>query len=48
MFINEEEWTIVALWTVEIFFEIVQWWERNPVWGAVFSWASTAILVKNV
>lgn len=48
MFITEEEWTIIALWTVEIFFEIISWWERNPVWSAVFSWASTAILVKNV
>lgn len=48
MFISEEEWTVVALWMVEVFFEIVSWWERNPAWGSVFTWASTAILVNNV
>lgn len=48
MFISEEEWTIIAAWTVVIFFEIVAWWERNPAWGAVYVWASTAILIKNI
>ena len=48
MFLTEEQWTIVALWTVEIFNEVVAWWERNPVWGAVFAWANGAILAKNI
>lgn len=48
MFLSEEEWTIVTLWAVEIFFEIISWWERNPVWGSVFTWASSAILDKNI
>jgi len=48
MFIDEEDWTIIVLWTLEIFFEIVQWWERNPIWGAVYAWAGSAILANNV
>ena len=48
MFISEEEWTVISLWAVEIFFEIVSWWERNPAWGSVFTWASSAILANNV
>jgi hypothetical protein len=48
MFLSEEEWTIVTLWAVEVFFEIISWWERNPVWGSVFTWASSAILDNNI
>jgi hypothetical protein len=48
MFIDEENWTIIVLWAVDIFFEIISWWERNPVWGSVFTWASSAILSKNI
>ena len=48
MFINEESWTIITLWAVEIFFEVISWWERNPVWGSVFTWASSAILANNI
>lgn len=46
--LTEEEWTIVALWMVEVFNEAVSWWERNPAWGSVYTWASAAILVNNV
>jgi len=48
MFIDEEDWTIVALWAVGVFYEVVAWWERNPVWGSVFTWATSAILSKNI
>lgn len=48
MFLSEEDWTIITLWMVECFFEVISWWERNPVWGSVFTWASSAILNKNL
>ena len=48
MFITEEEWTVVFVWGLEVFGEIVSWWERNPAWGSVYTWAAAAILVKNV
>jgi hypothetical protein len=44
MFLDENEWGIVIIWTVEAFFEIMAWWTRNPVWGSVFTWAGAAIL----
>merc|ERR1719446_1011771 len=48
MFIDEEDYTITALWGVMVFYEVVALWERNPVWGSVFTWACSAILSKNV
>jgi len=46
--VSEEQSTISVLWFVEVWFEIYMWWERNPLYGIVFTWASTAILYKNV
>lgn len=48
MFMNEENWTILSFWGVGVFFEVVSWWERNPIWGSVFTWAGSAILAKNI
>ena len=48
MFMSEEDWTILVLWGVEVFFELSSWWERNPLWGSVFTWASGAILANNI
>ena len=48
MFMSEEDWTILVLWAVEVFFELSSWWERNPLWGSVFTWASGAILANNI
>ena len=48
MFISEEAWTSIALWTVFFMVEIVAYWERNPLWGSVFSWAVAGIIGKNV
>jgi hypothetical protein len=48
MFMTEEEWTIVVVWTAEIFYEIVSWVERNPVYGGVFSWAVAGMISENV
>lgn len=48
MFLDENEWGVVIIWTVEAFFEIMAWWSRNPVWGSVFTWASAAILNNQI
>lgn len=44
MFINEDYWSIVIIWMVEVGFELYSWWSRNPIWGSVFTWAGSAIL----
>lgn len=46
--LNENTWSIVILWCVEIFFEVLSWWMRNPIWGSVFTWAGAAILNNQI
>lgn len=46
--LNENTWSIVIIWGVEAFFEIMSWWMRNPIWGSVFTWAGAAILNNQI
>lgn len=45
---TEEYWTIVAGWMALVFYNLIAWEERNPIFGMVFAWAGLAILLNNI
>jgi len=47
-YLTEEHWTIVAGWGAFIFYNLIAWEERNPVYGSVLLWAGSAILANNI
>ena len=44
MFMNEEMWSILFVWVLEIFVEVVAWANRDPIFGLVFAWAAVAVI----
>jgi hypothetical protein len=48
MFMSEEEWAIFTVWFAEVFFELVSWGDRNPLYGGVLIWASAGILAETM
>lgn len=46
MFMDEEQWSVVVVWLVFVWYEVVSWSERNPLYGSVYTWASSAILLN--
>jgi hypothetical protein len=39
----EQTWAIVNLWVAFVMYNIVQGYERNPIYGGVFIWVLLAI-----
>jgi hypothetical protein len=44
MFMSEEAWGCVIICFALIFFNVISWGHKNPMYGCVFIWASGAIL----
>lgn len=40
---NEQQWAVAVLWTALIIYNVGQYVERNPLFGAVFMWVLFAM-----
>ena len=43
---NEQQWTVAVLWIALVIYNVAQYSEKNPIFGAVFVWALLAITTE--
>jgi len=43
---DEQQWTVLTLWIALVIYNIAQYSEKNPIYGAVFVWALLAITTE--